>query len=81
MSKYTPEEIQALLAGPGLAPPHGQESNFHSPESIAVVVFIATGVGLGLTTIALAIRIYTKAFIVKILGWEDCELRWLKRYL
>jgi len=71
MSQYTPEEIQALLDGPGLAPPDGQESDFNSPDSIAIVVFIAAGLGLGLTTVALTIRVYTKAVIVKRFGWED----------
>ena len=58
----------------GLPPPPGVVPNFVNPDSIAdtiraVAVFLAV-----LTTLSTAIRFYTKFFIVKAHGWEDCML-------
>ena len=58
---------------PAMLPPPGHTPNFDDPENMHQTVF---GVGVAtmiLTVTALAIRIYTKAFIVKEMRAEECE--------
>lgn len=63
--------IQPTLIG-GLPPPPGVVPNFVDPFSIANTL---RGVGVFcvvLTTFTTAIRLYTKFYIIKVHGWEDC---------
>jgi hypothetical protein len=60
-----------ILDLPALAPPEGVVPNFENPESLrhpelAVIQFTAA-------TLVVAIRIYTKYFIVRKMLVEDCE--------
>lgn len=74
MSTLTPDELQSILNWPGCEPPPGQEINFSNPKSISFYIFIAIGSGLSFATLAIAVKMYTKRYIFKMLGWEDCEL-------
>lgn len=58
----------------GLAPPADVPPNFNNPYSIANSLIAAVALCLILTTLSLAIRLYTKLYIIKIHGWDDC--RW-----
>lgn len=65
MSAFNLDSIPAML------PPAGQQSNFEDPENMHSVVF---GVGVAtiiLTITALAIRIYTKAVLLKEMRAEE----------
>lgn len=66
-----PTPAQGAMLG-GLPPPPGVVPNFVNPNSIANTIR-AVAVSLAvLTTFSIAIRLYTKIFIVKAHGWEDC---------
>jgi hypothetical protein len=62
-----------MAVTPAAAPPHGLNSNFDNPPSKAQTVYIVMSVCLGLVTLLVAIRIYTRARITKSLWWDDCE--------
>jgi hypothetical protein len=60
----------ALLL-PAVTPPPGVTSNFEDPPSKAHIIHIVFSVCLGLVTLLVAIRIYTRACISKPLWWDD----------
>ena len=73
MPSLPPINIEALLNGPGLAPPHGVIPNFIHPSGQQGVIIAANAICVAIATISLLIRMYTKVFLVKRYGWEDCE--------
>ena len=62
-----PSEIGAL------PPPAGVIPNFTDPYSIAKATSATTIVFLILTTVTTCIRCYTKLFLIRKLGWDDCR--------
>lgn len=72
MSAPTPDEIQALLNGPGLKPPDGEDVNLTDPPNQFTTMIVVYTIYLALCTIAIAIRMYTKIFIIKKVNSEDC---------
>ena len=66
-------QVEELLNGPGLAPPNGIIPNFKDPSSQKQVVIAANVICLVIASIGLFIRVYTKVFLVKRYGWEDCK--------
>lgn len=58
----------------GLPPPAGVIPNFTNPYSIITVGLAANLLFLTLTTITTAIRCYTKLFLIRKQGWDDCQL-------
>ena len=61
------------LSCPGLQPPEGVIPNFTNPPSLENIQIAATVVCIALATLATVLRMYTKMFIIKAIGWEDCE--------
>ena len=57
----------ALAVPPGVTPNY-----YDSPPSSAWQSSVANSVGLAIVTIVVFARCYTKFFIVKAPGWEDC---------
>jgi hypothetical protein len=58
----------------GLAPPPpGVTANFDHPESIGYRLAIALAVCLVLATCVLLLRLYTRYFIIHIIGADDCK--------
>ncbi|CAF9904527.1 MAG: hypothetical protein GOMPHAMPRED_002869 [Gomphillus americanus] len=64
--------IQAMLDGPAAPAPSGITSNFVDPPSNGVAGLIAALISLGIATIMLVIRIFTKLYIIKAWNIEDC---------
>ncbi|KAF2442625.1 hypothetical protein P171DRAFT_487845 [Karstenula rhodostoma CBS 690.94] len=60
-----------MAVTPAAAPPPGLGSDFDHPPSKAQTVYIVMSVCLGLVTLLVAIRIYTRARITKSLWWDD----------
>ena len=58
---------------PALQPPPGVKSNFVNPYSEAKSLYITAGVCGILVTLAVIVRIYTKACIIKTVNFEDCK--------
>lgn len=57
---------------PASPPPPGVTPNFDHPDSI-VDSFMATNAAcLAIAVLFLALRLYTRIFIVNSLGWDDC---------
>lgn len=55
------------------APPNGIKPNYHGSNPNGTVYIVVTVIGLTLATMTTLTRIYTKAFIKRCLGWDDCE--------
>jgi len=60
---------------PSLRPPPGVIPNFKHPPSLADALIAVDVVFLALMLVAVGVRVYTKGFILRSLGWDDCE--WL----
>lgn len=60
-----------MAATAAALPPPGIISNSEDPPSKAQTVYIVMSVCLGLVTLLVAIRIYTRARITKSLWWDD----------
>ncbi|MCJ1309727.1 hypothetical protein MMC25_003388 [Agyrium rufum] len=73
MSSFNPAETPALMPPPGVIP------NFVDPPSQAQWVIITVCLCLSLTTILIAIRIFSRVYISGPLAWDDCTsiLAWL----
>ena len=72
-SKLTPEMLSHY---PAMQPPDGMRSNFGNPGidgSNARQTIVVTAVLTGITIAVLALRLYSKVFVVKSPGWDDCE--------
>jgi len=75
-SNLSPAQIQAqlriLLNGPAGVPPPRVSPNFVDPSNLTDFVILTTILGLLVTTFALIIRIYTKAFLIRSITLDDC---------
>jgi len=78
------EDPSTILASvPGLAPPPGVVPNFVNPYSLESIQIVSAVLCLALALLSTLLRMYTKLFIIKTHGWEDCKLlsAWLGRAL
>ena len=70
------EQAQAALRGllerPAMSPPAGIVPNFHDPPNLDSLVALTLTLCIGIGTLAVALRMYTKVFILRVLAWEDC---------
>lgn len=55
-------------------PPPGVETNFVNPEQNLAGLVPLICVFVPLSTIFLALRVYTKARIIRVFGWEDVAI-------
>lgn len=55
-----------------LPPPLGITPNFTNPETCNTETWILLGVCTAVTTISVALRTYTKVFLIKQRDMEDC---------
>ena len=68
-------DIQAMvLKGPAMAPPNGQKTNFVDPPNIYAYYILTTTMCVTISTLALAMRMYTKISIMRRFGREDCKM-------
>ncbi len=76
MVVITPAIYEQLEKIPTIRPPPGVTPNFINPPIDHYSAWIvAATLALTLSTIFVLIRVYTRFFIIKIHGWEDCK--WL----
>ncbi|KAI0153040.1 hypothetical protein GGR57DRAFT_468670 [Xylariaceae sp. FL1272] len=66
-----PEQQQALLNGPALAPPPGVTSNFENPPNKNTLCSVVITIGFVVTAILLLSRAYSRLFCIKKLYLED----------
>lgn len=75
MVNISPALWEQLKKVPALPPPPGVISNLANHEVPNHFEWVITAtLGLTFTTILVLIRVYTKFFIIKSHGWEDCGL-------
>lgn len=65
-------ESQLLDMLPGMPPPPGVTSDFVHPYSLQSYNSITVAICMTLSTLFVAMRMYTNARITKTLNWEDC---------
>lgn len=70
----TPQELEAILEGPALQAPPGQTYNLIDPPNKNFWFIVTLTITVTISTFAVLIRVYTKFFVVKLRGLEDCEL-------
>jgi hypothetical protein len=64
---------EGLLNGPAGKPPPGGHSNLENPPSLTVAIAVVASVFFFLSTLALAMRLYTKFRLVGKATLEDCK--------
>lgn len=57
---------------PALPPPPGISSKFIDPVTRAPAFVITCAVCITLMVICVTVRVYTKLYITKTWGWDDC---------
>ena len=72
MSSDTTVDIYTTPAGP---PPPGQVSNLVNPFYLRTISFTTHALCLAISTIAVALRIFTKVHVMKQFRYEDCNPR------
>ncbi|KAI1639272.1 hypothetical protein F4809DRAFT_657787 [Biscogniauxia mediterranea] len=68
----SPEKQQAILDGPGMAPPEGVVPNLADPENSNGLAIAVSVVSISLVTFAILCRAYSRLFFVKKVRLEDC---------
>ena len=63
-----------IALSPALKPPLGVLPNFHNPPSQRTANVVCQTLCLIISTLCVSIRMYTKFFIIRSHGCEDCEL-------
>ena len=61
-----------LAVTPALAPPPGVMSNFVNSYSLLPWIVATATVCVVLTALVLALRMFTRAVLIKTLDWTDC---------
>ncbi|KAM0803966.1 hypothetical protein BDR22DRAFT_886260 [Usnea florida] len=70
-SEQAQASLRGLLEGPAMSPPTGVIPNFHDPPNLDAFVALTISLCIGFGTLAVALRMYTKVFILRVLAWED----------
>ncbi|KAL9029582.1 MAG: hypothetical protein Q9196_002191 [Gyalolechia fulgens] len=56
---------------PALLPPAGVQSNFEDPKTRSTLTLIPCAAIVGVMIIVVFMRMYTKVYILKAVGWDD----------
>ena len=70
------EQIQSLLLQPAAKPPVGQASNLNNPPNLDGPVVAIITLCMTIATLAILMRTYTKALLVRSLAYEDCKSKY-----
>ena len=65
--------IEALLKGPAGPPPAGTLPNFQKPAGLEAVFWVTLGLSFALPSLAILLRIYTRYFVLRSMGYDDCK--------
>ena len=69
----TQEQIQSLLLQPAAKPPVGVASNFNNPPNLDRPVVTVVTLCIAIVALAILMRTYTKALIIRSIAYEDCK--------
>ena len=64
--------VQLLLNASAVPPPPGIVPNYVDPPSIGYAVLVVATISMILATIMLALRVFTKLYLIKAWNLEDC---------
>ncbi len=73
LSSLTPAQLEALLNGPALPPPHNVIPNFDHPDNQNIIPGVVVPICLVLASIAFLLRSYARIFCVKKIELPDGE--------
>jgi hypothetical protein len=65
--------VMASSISPAMPPPPGQTSNFVNPPYTGTKFVVVNSIFLPLAIIGLAVRTWTRVFIVRSFRYDDCE--------
>ena len=65
-------QLEALLNGPALAPPPGVTPQLNNPPSYRAATTAIPTVCLIVATLAVSMRVYTRARIIRVVNIADC---------
>ncbi|MCJ1470231.1 hypothetical protein MMC07_008876 [Pseudocyphellaria aurata] len=71
LANLTPEQLNSLSNVPALQPPPGVVPNFLNPENQIRSFLVATSLELGIMTVFVLVRFYSKSFLVRKYSWDD----------
>jgi hypothetical protein len=72
-SLLSPQQQQQVLNGPSLSPPTVDIlPNFDNPPNKNDVSFVVVTIGLAVSSIAILLRVYSMAFVVRRMTIQDC---------
>lgn len=74
ISALTPEQLEALLNGPALAPPDGVMPNFENPPNKNYIAAAVVPLCLTVTTIAVLLRVWARVFLLRKVGLPDGKI-------
>lgn len=60
---------------PAMAPPPGVLPNLKDPESRAYESIVTTAVCVSLMMPFFMLRLYSRIFVTRSLGWDDCKIK------
>ena len=66
-------KIKELLEGPGMKPPMGVIPNFVDPPNQLDALLAVTSLCFIIATFCVAIRAWTRFYLMRTYGWEDCK--------
>ena len=67
-----PATMDQAIQG-GLPPPPGVKPDFVHPYTVQPFIKLCLALCIGLSTVFVWLRMYTKLFITRTPAWEDCE--------
>lgn len=68
--------LQKLLDGPAMKPPLGIKPNFTDPPNFRTAMLVVEVIFLVIPTLAIFMRLYTKARINRNVTLDDCKTSW-----
>ena len=71
-SQPSSQELEAFLNGPAGPPPPGVRPNFDDPANLNNFVILTLTLCLVFSSLTVFMRTYTKLFILRSWGYEDC---------
>lgn len=58
---------------PAMQAPAGMTSDLGGGETLLTIAMVTVGICMFSVTVAIVLRIFTKVFVAKSMGWDDCE--------
>lgn len=69
-----PMDAVYLATTPSQVPPSGVEPNFENPENYVFLTRAILGTALAVSTCFMGLRVWSRAYIQKTRGLEDCKI-------